>query len=648
MIAKRTGFVSLGLMIGLGVCLFALAVLMPMPLAAQGIATNTPPPAPPTANAPMFATNTPPSEPAFISPNTPVPTAVIPQPPSAPLDNYALQLWLEGDVIELALDQIDALDTSDTDTQHAVQLTLYELGRRFPGAPNRPADLDSLIAAVLAAPIGTVDMRPLVHPYIEAALNQNGVTGDFSIGNFNVSVTSANLDGRAGQDAVLQITALANESAVVQYDEIVLATQNESGQYQILPIGYDLPAVPFGSTRLVRLQRVADVNRDGLDEAVIEVQDDGPGVHLYIVANRNNQATDLVMPGEEIRVGEFVDWPVSNPEISNPELSVIEVATVSESPDWPCLAQIPVTWTYTNNFYRPSTALNAQMANQDSLGCHLLAAEPILANEPNVAIDLLNSALEQYGFDVAGGRRALMVLAMAYTINGQLDDAMAIAQSVAPVGGGDSWIAQQSQALLNAIAVPSNTALDICEALVAASDAPACNTDAVLAFYFTRVTLSTEQDLAVQLNTVNLPVVEVVPLTELGRANRLAVQFDIIGASWWAFAPDARSQTYSAEISEPPAGFEVVQPRSTILEVPDSVYEALLVDDDPPTALNILDTLVANNPNASLTPEAMFIRALCYDLLGSRADARVTYYDIWSRYPLTLWGQLAGKHLELR
>lgn len=596
----------------------------------------------------MFVTNTPPSEPAFISPNTPVPTAVIPQPPQAPLENYALQLWLERDVVNLALEQIAALDSTDKDTQRAVQLTLYELGRRFPGAPNNPADLDRLIAAVLAAPIGTVDMRPLVHPYIEAALNSNGAGSDFTVGNFNVIVTPANLDSRSGQDVVLQITTLANGGAVVQYDEIVLATRNDAGQFSILPIAYELPAVPFDSIRSVRLQRVADVNRDGLDEAVLEVQDDGPGIRLYIVADRNNQATDLAMPSEEIRVGEFVDWPVANPEIINPELSVIEVARISESPDWPCLSQIPVTWTYANNFYRPSTALNAQLANQDSLGCTLLEAEPILAREPDEAIDLINSALEQYGFDVAGGQRALMVLAMAYTINGQLDDAIAIAQSVAPVGGGDSWVAQQSQALLNAIAVPSNTALDICEALVAASEAPACDTDAVLAFYFTRISLSTEQDLATQLNAVNLPIVEMVPITELGRANRLAVQFDIIGTSWWAFAPDARSSTYSAEIADPPAGFEIIQQQPSVLEVPDSVYQSLLVDNDPANALNILDTLRANNPNREFTPEALFIRALCLDLLADRDDARIAYYDVWSRYHQSLWGQLAGKHLELR
>ncbi|QPC82692.1 hypothetical protein G4Y79_23910 [Phototrophicus methaneseepsis] len=650
--ANRIGLWRITLLAGLCMGLAVIFFMLPEPLAAQApFATNTPQPATavPTSPPSLFATNTAPADRQVIAPNTPMPTAVIPQSPQAPLENYALRLWLESDLIDLALEQIAALDADDVDTQRAVQLTMYELVDRFPNAPSNPADLEELLQAMLNAPIGTVDMRPLVHRYVEDALNSNGQVADFTVGSFTISALTANLDGRNGEDAVMQVRAYSGgDEPTTLYDEIVLATRTESGAFQVVPIDYELPAVPFGDSQSVMLQRASDVNRDGLDEVVIEVEDSGPGMRLYIVGVRNGVVMDLVAPGQQIRAGQIVDWPVDNPEIREPELSVIQVDTVSESPDWPCLSEIPVTWMYSNNFYRPSTEMNASMTNQDSLGCALLAAEPILANEPVDAINLLNAALEQYGVNVPGANRALMTLAMAYTLNGQLDEAISIAQSVEPIGETGSWIARQSRALLDAIAVPSNTALDICEALVVASEAPACDTDAVLAFYFTRVNLTTQEDLTAQLNAVSLPVVEAVPVAELGRPNRLVVQFAIEGTSWWGFSPDARSQTYSAELVPAPAGFEPLQPGVTTLEVPDAAYDALLVDDDPADVLNILDTLASNNPSIPATPAMIYLRALSYDLLASRADARVTYFNAWSNFPMMLWGQLASKHLELR
>jgi hypothetical protein len=491
-------------------------------------------------------------------------------------------------------------------------------------------------------------MRPLVHRHIEDALNSNGQISDFTAGNFTVSALTANLDGRGEQDAVLHIRAYGGgDTPITLYEEIVLATRSD-GPFQILPLAYELPAVPFNGIEAINLQRVSDVNRDSLQEVVIEVLDGGPGMRLFIVGVRNNTAIDLTTPGQQIRAGRVVDWPVDNPDVLSPELSVIQVDTVSEAPEWPCLSEIPVTWTYSNNFYRPTTQMNDSLANQDSLGCALLESEPILAREPGEAITLLNDTLAQYGLEAPGSSRALMTLAMAYTLNGQLDDAISVAQSVMPIGGGDSWIAQQSRALLDAIAVPSNTALDICEALVVASEAPACDTDAVLTFYFTRVDLSTQEDLSAQLNGVGLPVVEAVPVAELGRPNRLIVQFAIEGTSWWGFAPDARTQQYTAELADPPPGYEPLSQPNTSVSVPNAAYVAMLIDNDPADVLNILDTLASNNPNMPMPPEAIYLRALSYDLLASRADARTTYFDVWSRFPTTLWGQLAGKHLEVR
>jgi hypothetical protein len=35
-------------------------------------------------------------------------------------------------------------------------------------------------------------------------------------------------------------------------------------------------------------------------------------------------------------------------------------------------------------------------------------------------------------------------------------------------------------------------------------------------------------------------------------------------------------------------------------------------------------------------------------LAGDRTRAKAAYYDIWVTFPDTVWGQLAGQHLERR
>jgi|GEM_PF-844081 len=642
----------------IGAVVLLIGALVPLPLLAQApFATNTPAPtaavqATPLPTGPLFATNTPPPDPAnrpIIAPNTPVPTPVTPPAPDAPLDNYALRLWLEQDIIDLAAAQMAQLRANDQEAVRAVQLTLYEMTRRFPGAPNNPEQRQRLITAGLAAPVGAVDLRSLVRPFIEGQLNAAGAApGDYDFAGFEVQVSPANLDG-GRDDALVSINyAIASAEGVTpRYQDYVLAVRTGGG-YRFLPQTYDLPAAPFGALETVLVDRLEDVNRDGQTEVVLRALDGQVSERLLIIGARNGLAVELVPPGMELRVGRLVSWPTDNPENRSPELDIVTYEARSTPPDWPCVAEIPVTWTYSNNFYTPSTGLNARLTDQESLACTLLNAEPILAREPDEVIDLLNDTLERFGLDVPGAQRALMVLAMAYTLNGDVDPALAIAQSVRPVGDDTSWIAQQSQAMIDALSVPSNTALDICVALARASEHPACDVDGVLAFYFTRLQLSTSEDLVTQLNAASLPVREAVPVNEVGRARRIVVQFALDGAGWWAFAPQPNG-SYRVEPAEAPPGFEAVTgERIQRIEAPPAAYDALLFANDPLNALNVLDTLIRNNPGLPTSPEVTYMRALLLDLTGSRAEARTTYYALWQQFPANRWGQLAGAHLERR
>ena len=84
--------------------------------------------------------------------------------PDAPFERYALRLWTEAELVDVLLTQIRQLKPGDADRQLAVQLLQNELERRFPGAPRRADLRQQLVTLMLAAPRGSVDMRPAVRP----------------------------------------------------------------------------------------------------------------------------------------------------------------------------------------------------------------------------------------------------------------------------------------------------------------------------------------------------------------------------------------------------------------------------------------------------------------------------------------------------
>lgn len=645
-------------------------------VAQTGFATNTP-----AANQqpPLFATNTPApmvtrppnqggdSQPPLFATNTlvpsptPIPISPTPAPPDAPFENYALRLWLEQDLLNLLFEQVEALSGAENpqEARTALQLTQYELRRRFPNATGNVANAERLIDAMLVAPRGAVDMRPVVRPYIEGRLNASGLqpqvnTFQGQVRGFGLDIQAANLDGFSPVDALIHIQYPMDATPdTVLYNDYVLARRTESGLFDFFDVGYDLPAAPFDDIEAIQLNRVQDVNLDGVDEVVLRVRDGNVNERLYILSVRNNQVIDLTRPDEAIRFGEIVNWPLATAFDQAAELTVLQYRAESEAPDWPCLSVLPVTWTYTSNFYRPSTDLNARYTIQNSLGCAMRAEEmgnnraALFGLLPSEAIAIVEANLLEYGLSSPGSDRALMTLAMLYAMNGQLEQARNTAQTVQATSENGSWADRQSNALLRALQNTANTALDICEALVEAAPAPACDINAVIGRYLNLIELRTDDALDVQLAAYSLPVREEVVISEIGRANRTGIQFDIAGSRWWGFVAE-RDGRYRAEPIETPAEFEPAPSRNAFLQAPASAYEALLVNNNPAQVLNILASLESNNPGTPFTPDALYLRALSFDLVGSRSEARRAYFDLWRIYPRNLWGQLAAAHLERR
>ncbi|MGQ9888497.1 MAG: hypothetical protein ACUVSX_08420, partial [Aggregatilineales bacterium] len=168
------------------------ATLLPLAArgsAAQGFATNTPPP--PTRTLPPLAvaTNTP-----------PVITT-----PAAPAGRYALRQWREVDLIETLELAVRRLRPGDAEGERAVALVQHELNRRFPAAPRDPDRRRALVKTLLAAPAGSVDARAVVRPHIAALLAAVNARpgGAFSADGFQVELLPANFDGGPPLDALV-------------------------------------------------------------------------------------------------------------------------------------------------------------------------------------------------------------------------------------------------------------------------------------------------------------------------------------------------------------------------------------------------------------------------------------------------------------
>lgn len=621
-----------------------LLVLGQFPLTAQdfSFATNTP-----AVVAPVFVTNTPASAvrstpvPLSLATNTPQP-AMLNVAPDASAERYALRRWDDSNLTLAWIDQVSHITSGDTEHILALRLFQQEVARRFPGTPRNAANREALLQAMLAAPLGTVDLRPVLRPYIEDALNT--LKPDFATfttityQNFNITISPANLDGRAGKGAVVSAAYIPDNSSPA-FRDVALALIDPQGIYRVPQS--QLPYPVIGTT--VSSSALADnLNGDGINELSLTVAVPGEvNSRFYIYGWRNGAVTNLIEPGKQVN---YLGTPQMLPD--NTGFTVDEYRV--EDPAWNCYGSRTVTWRWQNNFFRPPPTL-PDFQPRNTLACRLSAVEPLYQLSPSDAIRTIGNLTAQATPDdaEAAGHAAVMV-AMLNVLDGKADVAL---QQIAQLSTGaqpGTWLDDQVQAFKNAAAQPNTTPLTMCAALQSASQHGACDVNAVLARLLKEVPFNRVDSIDEQAARLGLRVVQQTILKQVGKIDRPAYLFDLAGNQWWAFAPLGK-ESYLAEAIPTPLGFELPPPAlSNILSPPQTAYDALLERDNPAEVLNILDTLQRSRPGTPLDSAARFLRALSYDLLGDRRSAQPAYYSLWHDDPTSVWGQLAAVHLERR
>lgn len=578
-------------------------------------------------DAPPFATNTPPPPQPVIST------------PSAPINRFVLRTWREADLVTALYNRVRQLTPHSTELQKAVRLTQYELERRFPGAPHDLSTRERLLQAMLAAPVGSVDIRPIIRPYIEALVNQQpGRLTSFSSGGLQIDVIPADLNGTEPDDAVLHVYRSSPDDTLLYSDYIPIVAQAEqSWRVLVMP---SLPAAPFGDIRALELLGVGDFNSDGLDELALSLDTGDLNRELRIFGWRGGALVNLAQPGSTIHYGQIDTWMTDGKPL---EVRVFR----EESAEWECLGEQVVTWRWSANFFRPVPDASG-FYFQNTANCLLYGAEPLFAMPIDDALLTINDILPfTPSDDDYAAQRARMMQAMLQALDGDTGGALAAALQLEAGAQPDSWLQAQATAFIAALTTPGTTMLQVCAALVDASPYGACAVDDVLTRVFDEQPLLRSRDIDEQLAELGITVQNQVTLSAVGRADRQAVRFTLGGEHWWAFAP-LDPEFYTAERIDPLPGFKPILPPLPVITAPPSIYNALLVDNNPAAVIPLIQDLMLSSPQAALSSEVRYLQALSLDLLNDRTRARQAHYDLWLGSPQSVWGQLAAEHLEQR
>jgi hypothetical protein len=584
-----------------------------------------------------------PAVPVFAT-NTPRPELML---PDAAIDRYALRLWDEPALVNVLVEQINRLRPDDKERQLAVRLLQKELQQRFPGSPRKPELRDQLLRAMLNAPPGSVDMRPVMRTYIQTVLNQLkpsfAASGTLNQNGFSFAIAPAKLD-RVLTSAVIhtRFPAVVTDSSEVRYEDYIVAQIDGRGVYRILDAAPVFPAAPLGDVTALALQRLGDVNQDGLDEVALAVTHrDDVNQTLTIYGLRNNRMVDLTQPGQTIQFAQIPDWPESGTQLT------VRVYRV-ESPAWNCLGERDLVWTWSNNFFRPPASL-PNYTFQSRLACLLFGSEPFFEGDIDEAITKIQSIIPfAQAEDLDSVQRANIVIAMLEYLKGDTDLAVSQVEQLQPLASPGSWLSQQTAAFLAATSQPGVKPVQVCAALVAASRYGACNVDEVLAHLFKAQPLQRDTPLETQFENLGLKVLNKTTITTVNRVDRQAFLFDLSGVSWWAFAGLSPLKYTAEKITIPPGIEPTAPPAPVTIMPPDAAYTALLDNSSAAIALNVVDNAVRENPGVPLAPSARYLQALSYDLLADRANARKAYFALWTAAPSSLWGQIAAQHLERR
>ncbi len=573
---------------------------------------------------------------------TPVPPDPLDGARTGFINQYAMRLWQESDMIEVFISQLERLVAGEDVPAVALQLTQYELNTRFPDAPLNADLRERVLELMLAAPRGSVDMRDYMRPFIVDQVNagSTGATGRTALDNFTVQTVFADYNGDELSDAYLHVRFPADDTVDALYEDFILVLGTESGLFFLPSISGAWPAAPFDGIEALEMLRTGDLNGDGLDELALRVDRGGINHEIVIAGWRNGAFITLVQPNTPLRYTEILDWPENS-------TALLVTTNQVESARWGCLSQIEQPWEYRSNFFRPVQTFAATSNTLDGPGCELLAAEPLFEQPMQDALDTVLGALARADDPTTDDyARAGMALALLYRMNGQDDRATQQIDLMRPFAENNVWLTEQIDAFTTATATDGVTPVEICAQLTLRDETAACSVDQLLSRLFDEDPISREGDLIEELESRGLTVLDQVNINEVGRLPRQVVNFNLTGASWWAFVA-SDPDFYVPELATAPAGFDDVFFPSGLTEVSQSIYGTLLVDDDLGAALVALNNIRAD-ADAPLSASARYLQALLLDLLGNRQDAKQVYYDLWGDFPNSHWGQLAGAHLEPR
>lgn len=564
--------------------------------------------------------------------------ALAPALPQAPLERYAARLWTEDALVSLLIAQAQGLgggsraanapDAETAERARALRLTQHELERRFPGAPRDPAARVVLLDALLNAPPGSVDARAYFRAYAAEVLNtEQPQTDVFARENWRYELVPLAAGGESRWLLHAQ-TAAADMPDTPIYETYIIVQQDADGRWSVLPGAPEYPAVPYSADRLT-LEHIGDVTADRSDEIVLAVQREGALNRVLYLYNSRGEA--LTAPGETIRYGEIVDLPAGGRALIVQEYQLA-------SPLWGCIVQTQVAWAFERNAFRPSRNTVGAVP-QETLACRLAAYDPIFERPVADSISIVSASLEASSRDEGSASRAEMVLAVLYALNGERERALAEVERLSADAStlGDAWLAEQTGIYLAAVQSGASP-LATCLALSEVGAEAACHFNDVFARLIREIPPRRDLPLDAQLNTLGAPPFTITTVSEVGRFPRQVVAFSGSGGLW-QFAP-TNGDTYSVEVLPSAAAA-----RDAMADALTAIYATLIGSDDPASVLPMLDTRLRERPS---DPELLFLRAFAYDLLSDRQTARVGYYAAWQAGAGSLWGQLAGAHLEQR
>jgi len=590
--------ISIGLLIG---CCLLLMVAM---FAKPSISTAQP----------IFATNT---------PRPPDPLDIF---PTLPQERYALRLWSAPQMIDVFISLLGKGDDS-AEFYHATRLMQYELGLRFPNAPQDALTRQRLYNAMLNAPRGSADMRFVARPLALASL-QTGQTDIIGI----KEIARLNMDGDGFADVLYQLRYPADEAQAYLYLDYVVMRQDANGRYSLPNMPDGIFASPYLDVVGVDLLATGDYTGDGLDEVIIRLNRSGANDRMVVYGWRNNALVDLATTDTTLEFGDVVALASGNIQVRRYEI---------ESERWGCYRARRVNWVWSSNFFRPVEDISTTLL-VDTLGCQMVAIQPLYGQSPANALQSVQNILNNHAPDAAGYQQAVIAMALLEWLNGNRAGA-----SLRIIG------------LDNQPNVPLNIQrqIDTFEALIAQNASPivacaeltgnngACEIDQLIGRILTENPISRTGNLQNQLEALGLPVQSIVTVTQVGRADRFVATFMLPNSSQWAFAP-LNTETFVAEKLSSIITRDNENPQS--VAIPTSALTALIVNNDGVSALNILDNAIRQNPTLATSLDIRFFRALCLDVIGNRPNAVAGYYQLWRDAPDSLWGRLAGAHLESR